>query len=155
MRMTYEELSTFGRLRKIQQCGPYSMFCKLIHLWRERYSPVDIAEKVKHFFRLYSINRHKMTTLTPSCHAESYSPDDNRFDMRQFLYNVRWPWQFRLIDEEVRRIQATKKSQLLQHHSQLEISTSVLHQRQIDTPEGASSDGFLFSNKKGKDTPST
>lgn len=31
--------------------------------------------------------------------AESYSPDDNRFDHRQFLYNFRWPWQFRAIDQ--------------------------------------------------------
>jgi NAD+ synthase (glutamine-hydrolysing) len=37
--------------------------------------------------------------LTPSYHAESYSPDDNRFDHRQFLYNAAWPWQFRRIDE--------------------------------------------------------
>lgn len=27
-----------------------------------------------------------MTTLTPSYHAEQYSPDDNRFDLRPFLY---------------------------------------------------------------------
>jgi NAD+ synthase (glutamine-hydrolysing) len=40
-----------------------------------------------------------MTTLTPSYHAESYSPDDNRFDLRPFLYPVRFPWQFRKIDE--------------------------------------------------------
>lgn len=45
------------------------------------------------------MNRHKATTLTPAYHAESYSPDDNRFDHRQFLYNVRWPWQFRRINE--------------------------------------------------------
>lgn len=42
-----------------------------------------------------------MTTITPSYHAESYSPDDNRFDHRPFLYNVRWPWQFRQIDAHV------------------------------------------------------
>lgn len=57
---------------------------------------------MKLFFQLYAINRHKMTVLTPSYHAESYSPDDNRFDQRQFLYNVKWPWQFHRIDEEVR-----------------------------------------------------
>lgn len=39
--------------------------------------------------RFYAINRHKATVLTPSYHAESYSPDDNRFDHRQFLYNFR------------------------------------------------------------------
>ena len=55
--------------------------------------------QVKHFFTYYAINRHKATVLTPSYHAESYSPDDNRFDHRQFLYNVRWPWQFKRIDE--------------------------------------------------------
>jgi NAD+ synthase (glutamine-hydrolysing) len=39
-----------------------------------------------------------MTTLTPSYHAECYSPDDNRFDLRQFLYNVKWPRQFSTLD---------------------------------------------------------
>lgn len=56
---------------------------------------------MKHFFRSYAINRHKMTTLTPSYHAETYSPDDNRYDHRQFLYNVKWPWQFECIDSQV------------------------------------------------------
>ena len=36
-----------------------------------------------------------MTVVTPSYHAESYSPDDNRFDHRPFLYNVGWHWQFK------------------------------------------------------------
>lgn len=61
-----------------------------------------VADKVKHFYRCYAINRHKMTVLTPSCHAESYSPDDNRFDHRPFLYNYTWKWQFAAIDEQVR-----------------------------------------------------
>lgn len=38
---------------------------------------IQIAEKVKLFFFEYARNRHKMTTLTPSYHAEAYSPDDN------------------------------------------------------------------------------
>lgn len=62
---------------------------------------LQVATKVKHFFRMYSINRHKMTTVTPSYHAENYSPDDNRFDLRPFLYNTQWAWQFRCIDDEV------------------------------------------------------
>ncbi|XP_036442651.1 glutamine-dependent NAD(+) synthetase isoform X1 [Colossoma macropomum] len=101
MGMTYSELSVIGRLRKISKCGPYSMFCKLIHSWRETCSPSQVAAKVKHFFKMYSVNRHKMTTVTPSYHAESYGPDDNRFDLRPFLYNTRWSWQFRCIDHEV------------------------------------------------------
>eukprot|EP00049_Salpingoeca_infusionum_P022297 m.5975 g.5975 ORF g.5975 m.5975 type:complete len:721 (-) comp5113_c0_seq2:232-2394(-) len=105
MGMSYEELSVYGRLRKHQKCGPYSMFCKLTDLWHDKLDVSEIAEKVKFFFRMYSINRHKTTTLTPSYHAESYSPDDNRFDLRPFLYNSAWTWQFRKIDHTVRRMQ--------------------------------------------------
>ncbi len=100
MGMTYEELSRFGRLRKIHRCGPLSMFEKLVHEWKHL-PPREVAEKVKRFFYYYALNRHKMTVLTPSYHAESYSPDDNRFDLRQFLYNVRWTWQFCKIDHLV------------------------------------------------------
>jgi NAD+ synthase (glutamine-hydrolysing) len=39
---------------------------------------------------------------------QSYSPEDNRFDLRQFLYNVRWPYQFRKIDELVRELDGDK-----------------------------------------------
>lgn len=43
MKMTYSELSVIGRLRKITMCGPYSMFCKLIHLWKDVLSPVEVS----------------------------------------------------------------------------------------------------------------
>lgn len=36
---------------------------------------------------------------------QSYSPEDNRFDLRQFLYNTRWPYQFRKIDELVANVE--------------------------------------------------
>lgn len=97
MGMTYDELSVFGRLRKVDKCGPYSMFTKLVHEWGSFLSPLQVADKVKKFFFEYARNRHKMTTLTPSYHAvsivlfvdqkanlfrdklqEQYSPDDNR-----------------------------------------------------------------------------
>ena len=61
---------------------------------------------LSYLLRYYSINRHKMTTLTPSYHAEVYSPDDNRFDHRPFLYNARWSWQFSAIDTAVEKISA-------------------------------------------------
>jgi len=150
MGISYEELGVFGRLRKISRCGPVSAFWAAVHLWRGRFSPEQIAAKVKFFFRCasgepqalcgplpprpltsllttsildtkpspktldpltdlqflepsrhYAMNRHKATTITPSYHAESYSPDDNRFDHRQFLYRVAWPWQFARIDHAV------------------------------------------------------
>lgn len=72
MGMTYDELSIFGRLRKVSKCGPYSMFTKLVHEWGSILSPNEIAEKVKLFFFEHARNRHKMTTLTPSYHAVSW-----------------------------------------------------------------------------------
>lgn len=105
MGMSYAELERFGRLRKLEwvlhrctggcdaqrlshrtnddgrsRCGPLTMFQHLLHEWAHL-DPLTVAGKVKHFFRMYAINRHKMTTLTPSYHAEEYSPDDNRFDV--------------------------------------------------------------------------
>ena len=104
MGVTYAELSIFGRLRKLAKCGPYSMFVKLLPEWMPVLSPEDIAGKVKHFFFEYARNRHKMTTLTPAYHAESYSPDDNRFDLRPFLYPAQFPFQFRKIYELVAKL---------------------------------------------------
>nr|XP_033784650.1 glutamine-dependent NAD(+) synthetase isoform X2 [Geotrypetes seraphini] len=114
MGMTYEELSVYGRLRKISKMGPFSMFCRLVGTWKEMWTPTQVAEKVKHFFRSYAINRHKMTSLTPSYHAESYSPDDNRFDLRPFLYHSGWSWQFRCIDEEVLALKGRDEQRLFE-----------------------------------------
>ncbi|KAL2902874.1 Glutamine-dependent NAD(+) synthetase, partial [Bienertia sinuspersici] len=108
MGMTYEELSVYGKLRKNYRCGPVSMFQELCFKWGSKLTPSEIGEKVKHFFKYYSINRHKMTSLTPSYYAESYSPEDNRFDLRQFLYNSTWPFQFRKIDELVKEASCKK-----------------------------------------------
>lgn len=102
MGMTYNELTAFGILRKIHRCGPLSMFerlCRGSQQWLgTKLKSLTIADKVKAFFRFYAINRHKMATLTPAYHAEAYSPDDNRFDLRPILYNSRWDMQFREID---------------------------------------------------------
>lgn len=66
-------------------------------------APSLVAEKVQRFFRYYAMNRHKMCTITPAYHAEGYSPDDNRFDLRQFLYNVNWPRQFAVMNRLVQQ----------------------------------------------------
>ncbi|KAM9913744.1 hypothetical protein OXX69_001320 [Metschnikowia pulcherrima] len=112
MGMSYHELSVFGRLRKVEKCGPESMFVKLYHEWSQppfNYTPEIIAEKVKKFWFFYAINRHKMTTMTPSYHAEQYSPDDNRFDLRPFLINPRFPLASKNIDEIVSKINEQNK----------------------------------------------
>ena len=69
-------------------------------------------EKVKRFFHFYAINRHKMTTLTPALHCNDYSPDDNRFDLRPFLYPPFWSsWGFKKIDEELEKMEKVRKKQ--------------------------------------------
>ena len=98
MGMTYDELALYGRLRSIERAGPVSMFRALAARWRHL-APAAVAAKVKHFWATHAAARHKMTTLTPAYHAEAYSPDDNRFDHRPFLYRRGWPTQFREIDE--------------------------------------------------------
>lgn len=98
MGMTYAELSLFGRLRKVRHCGPVSMLRALLPEW-PTLAAQEVAAKVKRFFFYYSVNRHKQTTLTPSYHAEAYSPDDNRFDLRPFLYPTKWSRQFRCMDQ--------------------------------------------------------
>lgn len=130
MGMTYDELNVFGRLRKQQNCGPYSMFTELVPMWAASHTAEEVAEKVKHFFRCYAINRHKMTVLTPSYHAEFYSPDDNRFDHRPFLYNVSWKWQFRVIDEKLQQMNAVSPSSSL---------------------DSKRSEGFTFGDPKSSD----
>lgn len=102
----FERISRLCKGRKQSQkyCSPLNLLIKILKtcIWLEAIFFVhQVASKVKHFFRMYSVNRHKMTTLTPSYHAENYSPDDNRFDLRPFLYNTSWSWQFRCIDKQV------------------------------------------------------
>lgn len=63
MGMTYDELSVYGRLRKIDKCGPYSMFTNLVQKWGSFLSPTEIADKVKHFWFMHAINRHKMSVF--------------------------------------------------------------------------------------------
>lgn len=36
MGMTYEELSVYGRLRKVARCGPVSMFLQCLDAWQQQ-----------------------------------------------------------------------------------------------------------------------
>lgn len=100
--MTYQDLYELGLLRKRDNLGPLSMFQ---HLCKDKLgkvitvinkakrvkeevvaTPIVLAEKISTFFTWYGKTRSKMTILTPSIHATNYSPDDNRFDQRPFLY---------------------------------------------------------------------
>ena len=99
MGITYSELETFGKLRSTGRCGPYSTFNRL----RAAHPEIparDHYARVAFFFRKYAANRHKMTTLPPAYHAMASSPDDNRFDLRPFLYGS-WSWQFKRIERDL------------------------------------------------------
>jgi NAD+ synthase (glutamine-hydrolysing) len=111
MGLSYKELSDFGILRKVHKLGPWSCYLRLLSEWKERpgFGPREIADKVYKFFRFYAISRHKTTTLTPSVHLESYNPDDNRHDLRPFLYVVNWPWQFNKIKNHVEEMEESLK----------------------------------------------
>ena len=116
MGMTYAELSVFGRLRKVHKLGVWGMYERLVYLWGKPppststsetqdgrahheqddsvhaqihgrgLAPREVYEKVRRFFYFFNINRHKATILPPGLHLEEYSPEDNRFDLRPFLY---------------------------------------------------------------------
>ena len=117
MGMSYDELGDLGEMRKLEHCGPLSTFLKLRDRWNDGrrisasiratggHAPKThdeaVAQKVKDFYFFHAITRHKMTTLTPSYHAEDYSPDDNRFDLRPFLQPARFEAQFAAIDAAV------------------------------------------------------
>jgi len=137
MGMTYDELSVFGRLRKVHKLGPFGMYEKLVRLWCQPppdsessaatqhgantseklnpdhehvpgeihgrgLSPREVYEKVRRFFYYFNANRHKATILPPSLHLEEYSPEDNRFDLRQFLYPpMAGSWPVQKMEEHV------------------------------------------------------
>mmetsp|Transcript_63361 Transcript_63361/g.182354 ORF Transcript_63361/g.182354 Transcript_63361/m.182354 type:complete len:747 (+) Transcript_63361:88-2328(+) len=121
MGMSYAELADLGHCRKVEKCGPLSTFLKLRKRWQDREltpsirakgdaapktKDEEVAQKVKDFYFYNALNRHKMTTLTPSYHAENYSPDDNRFDLRPFLQCVTFDAQFAAVDRSLKEAAA-------------------------------------------------
>ncbi|CAE8611166.1 unnamed protein product, partial [Polarella glacialis] len=128
MGMSYAELGDLGYVRKVEKCGPLRMFLRLKDTWAKtgqqltpskRKAPDDqpqtftrrVAQKVKDFYFYYATQRHKMTTLTPSYHAENYGPEDNRFDLRPFLYPVNFEWQFKQIDDAADALEEAQASE--------------------------------------------
>ncbi|OQO07665.1 hypothetical protein B0A48_07362 [Cryoendolithus antarcticus] len=105
MGFTYDELSTLGRLRKTMKLGMVGMFEQLCEDWSGHMAARKVYDKVADFMKFYAINRHKMTTMTPGLYLESYTPDDNRFDLRPFLYPVMFPFERRKIENMLRQME--------------------------------------------------
>ena len=102
MGFTYDELSVLGRLRKSFKLGTVGMFERLVVDWSDRMNPQQVYKKVRDFMYYYAINRHKMTTMTPGLYLESYTPDDNRYDLRPFLY-PRFTFEHRKIENMLKK----------------------------------------------------
>jgi NAD+ synthase (glutamine-hydrolysing) len=106
MGLSHEELYTFGKLRKQHRLGPLSMFQKLRLHWRGQKSLRAIADLVKKFHHFYAINRHKMSTMTPACHAGESNPDNHKYDMRPLLYPAfEGSWSCKRIDEVTEQLE--------------------------------------------------
>ena len=128
MGLTYDEISVLGKVRRgiFGCCGPRGAFKRV---WQSRDKPpfctkirclqtgpsadpgyiaAELGELIKRFYQRYVRNRHKLTVLTPALHAETYSPDDNRFDHRQILFPPMLK-QFHCIDEMVASIKKCGK----------------------------------------------
>ncbi|KAI7555224.1 glutamine-dependent NAD(+) synthetase, partial [Hortaea werneckii] len=104
MGFTYDELSVLGRLRKAYKLGTVGMFERLVVDWSGHMSPRDVYQKVRNFMYYYATNRHKMTTMTPGLYLETYTPDDNRYDLRPFLY-PRFNFEHRKIENMLKKME--------------------------------------------------
>ncbi|KAK5123869.1 hypothetical protein LTR85_002065 [Meristemomyces frigidus] len=104
MGFTYDELSTLGRRRKADKLGMVGMYERLVEEWKDRMTPREVYKKVRDFMYYYAINRHKMTTMTPGLYLESYTPDDNRYDLRPFLY-PKFTFEHRKIENMLKKME--------------------------------------------------
>jgi NAD+ synthase (glutamine-hydrolysing) len=98
---SFQEIDVLATFRKDRKCGPVDMFVLLCDEWNQL-TPREVAKKVKTFFVRYSVNRHKASVAPPGYHCKGYGCDDNRYDMRQIIYDDTWEVQFNKIDNMVR-----------------------------------------------------
>ena len=115
MGFTYDQLSTLGRYRKTFKLGMVGMWERLVVEWADHMTPRQVYEKVRSFHYYYAINRHKMTTMTPGLYLESYTPDDNRFDLRPFLYPT-FTFEHRKIE---RMLEEMEKGEITKHEEEV------------------------------------
>ena len=105
--------------------------------YKKMYKDVrTLAFRIKSFFRYYSANRHKVTTLPPTFHYEPEGCDDNRFDMRPHLYATDWSYQFKIIDERVQEILKKESSIIAPDYDQGVLISRAEHVLKFnDSPE--------------------
>jgi NAD+ synthetase len=86
--LKYMEMSELSRLMS-SGYGPLDSFIKIATEPNTVFGNTDNSyklNKINTFNYRYRMNRHKAVILPPSVHLLSYSPDDNRYNLRPFLY---------------------------------------------------------------------
>ena len=86
--LKYMEISELSKLMS-SGYGPLDSYMKIATEPNDVFnadSPSSKLAKIHNFNNRYRMNRHKSVTLPPSVHLLSFSPDDNRYNMRPFLY---------------------------------------------------------------------
>jgi len=86
--LKYMEMSELSRLMS-SGYGPLDSFMKIASEPNNVFNTGTTGSKLAKIYTFnnrYRINRHKAVILPPSVHLLSYSPDDNRYNLRPFLY---------------------------------------------------------------------
>ncbi|RAR01056.1 glutamine-dependent nad(+) synthetase [Stemphylium lycopersici] len=129
--MTQEELFVFAKLRSDARLGPYDMFQRLLHDWRDQKHAREVGDLVKTFWTFYGKNRHKMAAVTPAIHATEHNAD-NRFDRRPMLYpSFDESLTFRHIDEVVDR----QEREVFVEDYDEDLNEKIFDIREEDDPE--------------------
>lgn len=72
MGCTYEELGLFGRLRKIEKLGPFSMWQKLCTIWPDK-TPRYCYERTRFLWHYFGINVSDSSIPQASCCVAGHS----------------------------------------------------------------------------------
>lgn len=102
-----KEIATCRSLQSVEGCGPYSMFGRLWHMWKNELTAEQVAEKVKVFFRAHNLYRQDMVNFSSVFYMPATGPP---FEARPLFYPKDWPWQFKAIDETVKKIESKRSN---------------------------------------------
>jgi len=80
-------LGRFTSQIRLKMCFVYSIESKADSetIQWPHMTPRQVYERTRFLWTYFGVNRHKQEVLTPSLHAEMYSPDSNRYDLLPFL----------------------------------------------------------------------
>lgn len=96
--LSFKEIHEFAAARTVRNCSVIS-FYKTVESIFPQLTKKSLFEKVEKFFKMYSINRHKVEVLTTSLHLSSKSCSSKRFDLRPIIYENKFSYELRKLKE--------------------------------------------------------